>query len=107
MPTSHKTQLVYRICVQGRLSQTGAAWFEGFTLTIDETTSPILTCLQGPVMDQAALYGLLSRIRDLGLTLIYVQRMDERKVKMEICAEDFPRDGYPTSNTSFTRGSKP
>ena len=88
MPTSHKTQPVYRICVQGRLSQTGAAWFEGFTLTMDETTSPLQTCLQGPVMDQAALHGLLSRIRDLGLTLITVQRMDERRVKMKTGAGD-------------------
>ena len=78
MPTPHETQPVYRICVQGRLSQTGAAWFEGFTLTMDETTSPLQTWLQGPVMDQAALHGLLSRIRDLGLTLITVQRMDEK-----------------------------
>ncbi len=83
MPTSHETQPVYRICVQGRLSQTGAAWFQGFTLTVDETTSPLQTWLQGPVMDQAALHGLLSRVRDLGLTLISVQRMDERRVKME------------------------
>ena len=78
MPTSPKTQPVYRICVQGRLSQTGAAWFEGFALTMDETTSPLQTWLQGPVMDQAELHGLLSRIRDLGLTLIIVQRMDEK-----------------------------
>ena len=65
MPTSIKTQPLYRICIEGRLSQTGAAWFEGFTLTVDETTSPLQTCLQGPVMDQAALHGLLSRIREL------------------------------------------
>ena len=90
MPTSHKTQPIYRICVQGRLSQTGAAWFEGFTLTLDETTSPLQTCLEGPVMDQAALHGLLSRIRDLGLTLITVQHLDERRVKMETCAGDLP-----------------
>ena len=90
MPTSHKTQPIYRICVRGRLSQTGAAWFEGFTLTMDETTSPLQTCLQGPVMDQAALHGLLSRVRDLGLTRITVQRMDERRVKMKTGAGDLP-----------------
>jgi hypothetical protein len=78
MPTSHETQPVYRICVQGRLSQTGAAWFEGFTLTVDETTSPLQTRLEGPVIDQAELHGLISRVRDLGLTLITVQRMDEK-----------------------------
>ena len=75
---SDKPQPLYRICVRGRLSQTGAAWFEGFTLTVDETTTPLQTCLEGPVMDQAALHGLISRIRDLGLTLISVQRIDER-----------------------------
>jgi hypothetical protein len=44
---------------------------------MDETTSPPQTCLQGPVMDQAALHGLLSRIRDLGLPLITVQQMEK------------------------------
>jgi hypothetical protein len=88
MPTKHETQPVYRICVQERLSQTSAAWFEGFTLTMDETTSPLQTCLQGPVEDQAALHGLLNRIRDLGMTLITVQRLDERRVKMETGAGD-------------------
>ena len=72
-------QPVYRICVRGRLGQTGAAWFEGFTLIADETASPLQTYLVGP-MDQAALHGLLSRIRDLGLFLISVQCMDKRSV---------------------------
>lgn len=81
MPMSDKTQSLYRICVRGRLSQTGAAWFEGFRLTVDETTSPPQTCLEGPVVDQAALHGLFSRIRDLGLTLITVQRIENRGEK--------------------------
>jgi hypothetical protein len=76
------------MCVRGRLSQTGAAWFEGFTLTVDETTSPPLTCLEGPVIDQAELHGVISRVRDLGLTLISVQRFDERRVTMETDAGD-------------------
>ena len=80
MPMRDITQQRYRICVQGRLGQTGAAWFEGFRLTVDETTSPPLTWLEGPVMDQAELHGVISRIRDLGLTLITVQRLDERRV---------------------------
>jgi hypothetical protein len=90
MPMAHKTQPVYRICVQGRLSQTGAAWFEGFTLTVDETTSPSLTYLQGPVIDQAELYGLISRIRDLGLTLITLQRMGEGRLTLETDAGGSP-----------------
>jgi hypothetical protein len=74
-----ETESLYRIRVRGRLGPTGAAWFEGLTLAVDETKRPPQTCLEGP-MDQAALHGLLSRIRDLGLFLISVQCMDEGSV---------------------------
>ena len=87
---SEKSQPFYRICVQGRLSQTGAAWFEEFALGVDETSSPPLTSLEGPVMDQAELYGVISRVRDLGLTLISVQRIDQRRVTNETDAEGSP-----------------
>jgi len=91
MSVSDKPQPLYRICVRGRLSQTGAAWFEGFTLTVDETTTPPQTRLEGPVMDQAALHGLISRIRDLGLTLISVQCIDERRMTLEVHNENLSR----------------
>ena len=78
---SNKTHPIYQICVRGRLSQTGAAWFEGFTLTVDEGTFPPQTRLEGAVMYQAALHGLIRRIRDLGLPLISVQCIDEKRVK--------------------------
>jgi hypothetical protein len=73
---SDQTQSYYRICVQGRLSHTGAAWFEGFSLSVDETTSPPQTCLEGP-MDRSALHGVLNRIRDLGLSLSSVSVLDK------------------------------
>ncbi len=91
MSMSEKPQPLYRICVRGRLSQTGAAWFEGFTLTVDETTRPLQTRLEGPVMDQAALHGLISRIRDLGLTLISVQCIGERGMTLEVPNENSSR----------------
>ena len=56
-------------------------WFEGFALGVDETSPPPLTCLEGPVMDRAELHGVIERVRDLGLTLISVQRMDHKGVK--------------------------
>jgi hypothetical protein len=64
---------VYRIRVRGHLASHWAAWFAGLTLTQhpDGTTT-----LEGPVRDQAALYGLISRARDLGLTLLIVQRVE-------------------------------
>ena len=66
----------YQIEVQGRLSERWAAMFDNMTITAksEENGLPI-TILKGPVVDQAALHGLLNRIGDLGLPLISVKRM--------------------------------
>lgn len=62
----------YTIRVQGHLDQQWAEWLEGLTIThaADHTT-----VLQGPLADEAALHGVLSKIRDLTLTLLSVNRM--------------------------------
>lgn len=59
----------YEIRVQGRLDTRWAAWFDGLTLTHGSDGT---TIIDGPVADQAALHGLLQKIRDLGLPLISV-----------------------------------
>ena len=59
----------YRIRLEGHLSDQWAGWFEGMTVTLEPGGSTLLT---GPVMDQAALHGLLKKVRDLGLPLISV-----------------------------------
>jgi hypothetical protein len=61
----------YEIRVKGNLGPEWSAWFDGLTITQvgDETT------LVGQVADQPALHGLLAKIRDLGLTLIRVERL--------------------------------
>jgi hypothetical protein len=69
----------YEFRVNGRLPQEVAAWFEEMTLEVDETTSLPQTIIQGVIRDQAALYGLISRIRDLGLTLLSVQRLEDKE----------------------------
>lgn len=66
----------YEFRVSGRLSQQGAGWFEGMSLSVDEDTTPPQTIIRGYILDQAALHGLINRIRDLGLTLLSVQRVD-------------------------------
>ena len=66
----------YEFRVSGRLSQTGATWFEGMSLSVDEHTTPAQTIIGGYILDRAALHGLINRIRDLGLTLVSVQRVD-------------------------------
>ena len=68
----------YELRVEGRLGPEATAWFEDMTLETDETTTPIQTVIRGDMPDQAALYGLISRIRDLGLTLLSVN-LAERK----------------------------
>ena len=64
--------VIYEIQVQEQLDDHWSAWFDGLSLTHgpDHTT-----LLRGPVADQAALYGLLDRARDLGLTLVSVRRI--------------------------------
>ena len=71
MSTPHPTPEAgwYRIRVQGHLAQRWISWFDGLTLVRDADGT---TLLQGPVADQAALHGLLNRVRDMGLPLISV-----------------------------------
>ena len=74
-PTGFSEPVYYEFCVSGRLSQQGAGWFEGMSLTVNEDTTPPQTIIHGYVLDRAALHGLINRIRDLGLTLLSVQRI--------------------------------
>lgn len=60
---------IYRIRIQGQLDSQWANWFDEMTITLEEDGNTLLT---GPVIDQAALHGLLRKIRDLGLTLISI-----------------------------------
>jgi hypothetical protein len=59
----------YQIRLKGHLGQQWAASFEGLTLTLEENGDTLLT---GPVVDQAALHGLLRKVRDLALPLLAV-----------------------------------
>ena len=63
---------VYQIRVKGHLDRTWSDWFEGLTITLEENGETLLT---GPVIDQAALYGLLRKVRDLGLPLLAVTQV--------------------------------
>ena len=65
--------MVYQIKIEGQLGSQWADWFEGLTITPDDNGDTLLT---GPVIDQAALHGLLKKVRDLGLPLLAVQRVE-------------------------------
>lgn len=64
----------YEIIVRGHLDPRYAGWFEGMALTLQAGGT---TTLRGQVTDQAALHGLLGRIRDLGLVLIAVRCLED------------------------------
>jgi len=65
----HDEPQLYKIRVRGHLNARWASQFEGLTITPEEDGDTFIT---GPVLDQAALHGLLKRVRDLGLPLISV-----------------------------------
>ena len=66
----------YEIRIKGHLDKRWADWFEGLTITLAEDGK---TLLAGPVIDQAALYGLLRKLRDLGMPLLSVNRIEPDK----------------------------
>jgi hypothetical protein len=72
-------QLVtYQIKIKGKLDERWTEWFGGMTIAVEgECDGTLGTTLTGPVADQAALRGILSKIWDLNLTLISVKRTDE------------------------------
>ena len=73
-PTTDPGQpLVYQIRLKGHLGSQWADWFDGLTITLEEDGDTLLT---GPVVDQAALHGLLRKVRDLGMPLISVSPVE-------------------------------
>jgi hypothetical protein len=67
---SHPSQpIIYQIRLEGHLSRQWTEWFEGLTITLEEDGNTLLT---GTVIDQAALHGLLKKVRDLGVPLLSI-----------------------------------
>lgn len=73
MTTEHDAPR-YEIRVGGRLPSRWAAWFDGLTVTAEPDGT---TAIRGPVADQAALHGLLARVRDVGLPLVSLTRLPD------------------------------
>jgi hypothetical protein len=65
--------MIYQIRIKGHLDTQWADWFENATIALTEDGDTLLTC---PVVDQAALHGLLKKVRDLGLPLLSVNRIE-------------------------------
>jgi hypothetical protein len=70
--------MYYYIRVQGHLDSTWSEWFDGLTVTNVEHGETVIC---GPVPDQAALHGVLIKVRDLGLPLLMVRRMSKQRFR--------------------------
>jgi len=68
-----QNQQRYEIRLKGHLDDRWSDWFEGLTITLEEDGNTLLT---GPVIDQAALHGLLKKVRDLGMPLVSVSPVE-------------------------------
>jgi hypothetical protein len=79
--------MLYQIRLKGHLTSHWMGWFDGLTITLEADGS---TLLNGPVIDQAALHGILKKIRDLGLPLLSVNSID---LSQAITADTDPGEG--------------
>ncbi len=68
--------MIYQIRIRGHLESQWTDWFDGFSITLEENGD---TLLSGSVIDQAALYGLLRKIRDLGMPLVSVVQVQPNR----------------------------
>lgn len=71
--TDPRQPMIYQIRLKGHLDPQWSDWFEGLTLTLEDDGEMLLT---GPLVDQAALHGLLKKVRDLGMPLLSVTRVE-------------------------------
>ena len=77
-PTTNTNQPgTYQIRIMGHLGHQWSSWFEGMTISLEENGETLLT---GQVTDQAALHGLLKKVRDTGLQLISVIQVQIKKI---------------------------
>ena len=101
--TDPNQPVVYQIRIKGQLNSQWTDWFEGLTITLEEDGDTLLT---GPVVDQAALHGLLKKVRDLGMPLISVcpfehGQADQSDVTLQWCISYLRRFAFDNISSPF------
>ena len=76
MADKYESGAIYQIGVKDHLDKRWSDWFDGFTITYPSDNE---TLLRGRVVDQAALHGMLAKIRDLGLSLLSVEQIENKE----------------------------
>jgi hypothetical protein len=80
LPMDSSQPKIYQIRIKDHLSREWADWFGGLTITLEDNGDTLLT---GPVIDQSALYGLLKKVRDLGMALVSVNPVQVNQQHVE------------------------
>ncbi len=93
---------IYRIRLKGQLGSQWTDWFEGLTITLEEDGNTLLT---GPVVDQAALHGLLKKVRDLGIPLLSVIEVPLNETHQN-CSLEGNQTMNAISRTTKSEGTK-
>jgi hypothetical protein len=94
--TDPNQPMIYQIRIECCLDDQWADWFGGMTITLEENGDTLLT---GPIADQAALFGLLKKIRDLGMPLVSLNRV-------ESCPEHSRGAGKPAMSSTLSEKEK-
>jgi len=81
----HHQPGLYEIRIKGHLDDRWTDWFSGMTITLQDNGDTLLT---GPVIDQAALHGLLKKVRDLGLPLVSFNQVQPNQADMSDSAQE-------------------
>jgi hypothetical protein len=82
--TDSHEPLAYQIRLKGQLGSEWADWFGGVSITLEDNGTTLLT---GPALDQAALHGLLKKVRDLGLTLISINPIEPDPAEVTVAGQ--------------------
>lgn len=86
--------MIYQIRLKGHLGSQWRDWFEGLTITLENNGDTLLT---GPVIDQAALHGLLKKVRDSGMPLVSVSPHEHGQADRPDVKPSIGIDGLPAS----------